>query len=219
MLSFHPTAERSAPRLRGLAALRHAVTALAALAVLTVSVGALAAPPRAAAPRVAFDVARDGASITVRATALVRADRETVWRTLVDYPRLPDFIPDMQFSALVSRQGDDALVHQSGRAGIGPFTRGFSLTLAVHEVPLREVSARAVEGDFERFESSYVLGAAGDEPGATRLNYVASITPRGGIPPLVGVPIMRAAMQRQFEALIVEMDRRGRLGTLQAAAD
>src|SRR5688572_15304637 len=138
MLSFHPTAERSAPRLRGLAALRHAVTALAAVAALTVSVGAVAAQPQAAAPRVAFDVARDGASITVRATALVRADRETVWRTLVDYPRLPDFIPDMQFSALVSREGDDALVHQSGRAGIGPFTRGFSLTLAVHEVPLRE---------------------------------------------------------------------------------
>lgn len=218
-------AARAARRPRVFHALRHALMAVATLALLAAAVGAASAAPAAGAPlqppatQAAFDVVRDGSSVTVRASATVRASRETVWRTLVDYPRLPDFIPDMQSSALLSRQGDEALVRQSGRAGIGPFMRGFSLTLAVHEAPLREVSARAVDGDFERFESSYVLGAVGDEPGATRLDYVARITPRGGIPPLVGMPILRAAMQRQFEALLAELDRRGRSASIQVAGD
>ena len=220
--AFHPAHHRA-----GRHALRQAVAVLATLVTLAAPVGANAAnaataagaPAQAPATVVAFDAVRDGASVTVRASATVRASRETVWRTLVDYGRLPDFIPDMQSSALLSRDGDDAVVRQSGRAGFGPFTRGFSLTLAVHEAPLRHVSARAVDGDFERFESSYALAAAGDDAGATRLDYVAHITPRGGIPPLVGLPIMRAAMQRQFEALLAELDRRGRPGLVQVAGE
>ena len=86
-------------------------------------------------------------------------------------------------------------------------TQTFSLTLAVREVPMREVDAQAIDGDFRRFKSSYLLSSA-DGDGTTRIDYLASMEPKGGIPPLVGMPVMRMAMRRQFEALLAEVERR-----------
>jgi ribosome-associated toxin RatA of RatAB toxin-antitoxin module len=158
-------------------------------------------------PSVAFNVARQGPAITVLASATVQADRAVVWRTLVDYTRLPDFIPDMRVSELLQRRGDDVLLRQVGRAGFGPFTRGFTLTLMVHEVPMREISAHAIDGDFQRFESSYQISGS-DGSATTRIDFSASMEPKGGIPPLVGMPLIRELMHRQFDALLAEMNRR-----------
>jgi ribosome-associated toxin RatA of RatAB toxin-antitoxin module len=188
---------------------RRALWLLAALAA--------AAARAEAPPEGAFEVVRDGASLIVRASFVVRADPSTVWRTLVDYARLPDFIPDMRASELLERRGDDVLLRQTGRAGFGPFSRQFSVTLAVREVPMREVAAQAVDGDFRRFESSYRLTAL-DEAGTTRIDYAASMEPKDGIPPLVGVPVMRIAMRRQFDALLAEVQRRAQAARPSAAA-
>lgn len=171
-------------------------------------IAALAAPllARARQPSPRFAVERNGDAIDVRASALLRADLGTAWRTLVDYARLPDFIPGMLASELLERHGDDLLLRQSGRAGVGPFERSFSLTMVVREYPMREVAARAIDGDFERFESSYLLSGAGD--GHTRLDCIASMQPKGAVPALVGVPLMRHLMHGQFAALLAEVERR-----------
>jgi ribosome-associated toxin RatA of RatAB toxin-antitoxin module len=179
------------------------------LASAAVSIAASAGPTAAQAPLAgtAFDVEREGASINVRASAIVHADRATVWRTLVDYGHLPDFIPDMQTSELLERQGNDLLVRQVGRAGLGPFSQTFSVTLAVRESPMREIDAQAIGGDFERFRSSYVISAV-DGAGGTRIDFVASIESKAVVPPLIGLPVMRMVMRRQFDALLAEAERR-----------
>lgn len=164
--------------------------------------------PAAAAPA-ALAVSRNGAEITVSAAADVAADKVTAWDVLTSYDRLPDFIPDMSASRTLERHGSHALVLQSGSAGIGPFKQSFSLTLAVDEVRQQSVTARAVAGDFKRFESIYRLRT--DDAGHTRIEYSAVIEPSAGIPPLVGVPLMSAAIRRQFEALLAEIDRRARV--------
>ena len=115
----------------------------------------------------------------------------------------------MSASHTLERDGSDATVQQSGRAGLGPFKRDFSVTWAVHEVPQQSVTAHAVAGDFTRFESSYRLHA--DGAGHTRIEYSAVIEPKDGIPPLIGVPVMRSAIRKQFEAMLAEIDRRGRV--------
>ena len=151
-------------------------------------------------------VERVEAVVHVQASATLQADTRTVWDTLVGYEQLPGFIPDMAASRTLQRDGDDAVVQQSGRAGIGPFKQGFSLTLAVHEVPLQTITAHALAGDFSRFESSYRLcpGATG----GTRIEYSALIEPKAGIAPLLGVPAMRQTIGRQFDALLAEIERR-----------
>jgi ribosome-associated toxin RatA of RatAB toxin-antitoxin module len=164
--------------------------------------------PAAAAPAT-LSVSRSGDEIVVVATAEVAADKATTWDVLTRYDRLPDFIPDMAASRTLERDGSNALVLQSGRAGLGPFKQEFSLTLAVHEVWQQSVTARAVAGDFRRFESSYRLST--DGMGCTRIEYSAVIEPIAGIPPLVGLPVMRSAIRAQFEALLEEIDRRAQL--------
>jgi ribosome-associated toxin RatA of RatAB toxin-antitoxin module len=164
--------------------------------------------PVAAAPA-AFSVSRNGDRIIVSAAAEVAADQATTWDVLTGYDRLPDFIPDMSASRTLERNGPQVLVLQSGRAGIGPFKQSFSLTLLVDEVRQQSVTARAVAGDFRRFESSYRLRT--DTAGHTRIEYSAVIEPGAGIPPLVGLPLMSSVIRRQFDALLAEIDRRAHL--------
>lgn len=172
---------------------------LPTLATLFIAASAQAAPAL-------LSVQREDNALRVSASATLPTDARTVWNTLIGYERLPEFIPDMAASRTLQRDGDDALVEQRGRAGFGPIKRDFSLTLAVHEEPLQAVTARAVAGDFSRFESSYRLSADGD--GNTRIEYAALIEPKSGIPPLMGVPVMEWAIRRQFDALLVEIERR-----------
>jgi len=156
-----------------------------------------------------LSVSQNGREVLVFATAQVAADSSTTWDVLTGYDRLPEFIPDMSTSRTLKREGSNALVLQSGRAGLGPFKQDFSLTLAVHEVWQQSVTARAVAGDFRRFESSYRLST--DATGHTRIEYSAIIEPMAGLPPLVGLPVMRGVIRAQFEALLEEVERRAPL--------
>jgi ribosome-associated toxin RatA of RatAB toxin-antitoxin module len=155
------------------------------------------------------EIERVGDAVQVKASALLDAEASTVWKTLVEYERLPDFIPDMSLSKTLQREGNRAVVQQNGRAGLGPFKMEFTLTLDVREEPMKSVFASALSGDFSVFESSYHLVHEG--PGLIRLNYISRIQPRNGIPPLVGVPVMRLSIQRQFDALVTEISRRATL--------
>jgi ribosome-associated toxin RatA of RatAB toxin-antitoxin module len=181
-----------------------------ALALYT-ALGATAAD--AALP--ALSVRQNGTEILVFAIAQVAADNATAWDVLTGYDRLPQFIPNMSASRAVGRDGSDVLVLQSGYASLGPFKRAFSLTLAVHEVWHQLVTAHAVAGDFRRFESSYRLTS--DGTGHTEIEYSAVIEPVAGIPPLVGLPVMRSAIRDQFEAMLAEIDRLAQLRAGRAA--
>jgi ribosome-associated toxin RatA of RatAB toxin-antitoxin module len=166
---------------------------------------ALASATAAASPAV-VEVQRRDTAVHVAASVVLKADLRSTWDTLVGYERLPEFVPDMRSSRVLERGRSEVLVEQVGRAGFGPFRQEFSLTLRVRELPMQSISAQSVAGDFVRFESRYVLRSG--EGGVTQLDYSAVMEPKDGIPPLVGVPILRRAIRRQFEALQVEIERR-----------
>jgi ribosome-associated toxin RatA of RatAB toxin-antitoxin module len=152
------------------------------------------------------DVQREQSLLRVQASATLHVDAQTAWDTLVAYEQLPEFIPDMVSSRTVRRDGARAVIEQHGRAGLGVFKQAFSVTLAVQELPLREVNAQAIAGDFTRFEASYRLYPGSD--GRTRIDYTALIEPKARMLPVVGVPVLRRAIHRQFEAMVAEIERR-----------
>jgi len=176
--------------------------------------GATLVRPASAAPRSADDlrlsVERSGDAIFVSAQAEAGATIAQAFATLVDYDRLADFIPDVAASRTVARTGSSALVEQRGRATFGPFHQTFSLMLAVEEIPGVAIRAAAAGGDFRRFDATYELAAI--DARTTRIDYHAVVEPTAGVPPLVGVAIMRSVIRRQFEAMIGEIDRRGAIG-------
>jgi ribosome-associated toxin RatA of RatAB toxin-antitoxin module len=160
----------------------------------------------AAPPAATLDVQRQADAVHVVARSTVRAGLRTTWDTLIGYERLPEFVPDMRSSRVLQRDGGQVLVEQRGSTGFGPLRRDFGITLSVQEHPLQSVTARAIDGDFVRFESTYRLRAGDD--GSTQLEYDALIEPKDGIPPLIGVAVMRLIIRRQFDALLVEIERR-----------
>jgi hypothetical protein len=100
------------------------------------------------------------------------------------------------------------VIEQRGRASFGPFEQGFAVLLAVEEEPGATIRARVAGGDFKRFDAEYTLTAI--DATTTRIAYRAALEPVAGVPPLVGVPIMRGAIRRQFIALVNEIERRSR---------
>lgn len=157
---------------------------------------------------VKLEVQRSGSRFDIAASALIACPVEVLWATLVDYERLPLFVPDMELSKVLNRRGDSLTVRQAGRAGWGPLKQRFELTMEVTELPLKKLSATAIAGDVISFESSYSLRAAGS--GRVQVDYAGRVEPKAYVPPLLGTALMRASMQKQFEALLNEALRRAK---------
>jgi hypothetical protein len=179
-------------------------------AILTAT--ASIAPARAAVVAPAIRATRDvkvdrhGSEIWVDARAEVAAAVAQTWSTLVDYDRLAEFIPDMAFSHIRARNGSTAVVEQQGRASFGPFRQSFRLVLAVEEWPGESIHATALDGDFRNFDARYDLEAI--DRLRTRIRYRATLEPNAGVPPLIGLAVMRSVIRRQFEAMLGEIERR-----------
>jgi ribosome-associated toxin RatA of RatAB toxin-antitoxin module len=147
---------------------------------------------------------RDHDAIIVQAHAELHAPLQTAWRVLTDYGRYAAFIPDLKSSRVLSRSGNTAIVEQKGEAGFFFFHFPLEVTFTVTELPDNSVSSRAIAGTFKEMTGNYELT---ERDGMVRFTYNGRIVPAFNLPPLVGVPALRAAVERQFLALAREIRR------------
>lgn len=192
----HPDAAR-APAGRGLSAARLAALWLAAFAA--------AVPALAADPAVAVRAERRDGAFHVEAVAELRADPRVAWQVLTDYDRYADFIPDLDASRVLARSADGVVVEQRGRAGLLFLRIPLSVRYFVQETPYRSVRSRAIGGDFREMEGAYDIVPA---PGGLRLAYTGRLVPGFMLPPLLGTVAVRRSVERQFEAMAREIERR-----------
>ena len=172
---------------------------------------ALAGPPGAqgAAPAdISIRTSREGGFVTVSASVVMRVDPRIAWAVLSDYDHLAEFIPDVKSSRVVSRDGHELRVEQVGEVGFIFYRQPVTVTLEVHEEPMRRITARGVEGNVKGLESYYELHASGPE---LRLDYAGRFDPDFAIPPLIGMPVMRRVIERRFRAMVEEIQRRDAL--------
>ena len=148
---------------------------------------------------------RDHDAVLVQAHADVDAPIEIAWRVLTDYDHYANFIPDLKSSRVLARSGDTAIVEQKGEAGFFLFHFPLEVIFSVTEQPGSSVTSRAISGTFKEMTGSYVLTER--DGGGVRLRYNGRLVPTFQLPPLVGVPALRAAVERQFLALAREIRR------------
>jgi hypothetical protein len=74
----------------------------------------------------------------------------------------------------------------------------------VTEEPAAAVHSRAISGTFKEMTGSYVLSEEGK---GVRLTYNGRMVPAFELPPLIGMPALRAAVERRFIALAREIRR------------
>jgi ribosome-associated toxin RatA of RatAB toxin-antitoxin module len=156
-----------------------------------------------------FALNREGEGFAIAAQGDVDAARATVWRTVTDYEALQRFIPGMRESRVIERRGANlVVVRQRGAARFGPFREAFDVTFAVDEQEADCIDAVAIAGDFIEFRSHYELRRLDAQ--RTRLSYRARLRPRREPPPLFGAVVMESVARGQFEALLLEIERRAR---------
>ena len=151
---------------------------------------------------VTVHVTRSGEMFHIEASAEFEGTVARTWQVLTDYGRLAEFVPDMQSSRVLSRDGHRAVVEQKGEARVLFFSFPIDVRLAVTEHPYERVVSRAVAGNFREMNNAYSLEAG---PGRVQLRYRGTMVPDFYIPPLIGTLALRHNVEATFRALVSEI--------------
>ena len=164
------------------------------------------APWAGAASDFEVNATRKGELIEVRARATINAPLSLVWSTLTDYEHLPDFIPGLKKSRIISRVGATVTIEQSGEARFLFLTIPINVTLESTERP-PIIEVRRIAGSVRYLQGRYEAEAA-SEPGPVRLRWIGAIAPETELPSLIGEVIMRLSIEEQFTGMVNEIERR-----------
>ncbi len=164
----------------------------------------LVLPAKVQAADISVHTTRNGDSFEVSAVAEIQADVADAWKVLTDYDRLAEFIPGMQESRVVSRDGSNVVVDQRGEASLLFFTFPMNVRLAIEEYPHDRIVSNAISGNFKKLHGVYHL-----EPRDTglQLRYEGGFTPDFGVPPLIGTLVVRSTVERRFTAMVQAIER------------
>ena len=156
-----------------------------------------------------LDVAatRNGERIEVRARATIQAPLALVWSTLTDYERLPEFIPGLKKSRVISRVGATTTIEQSGEARFLFMSIPIDVTLESTERP-PNIDVRRIAGRLRYLQGRYETEVSGADPAQVHLRWVGAITPEAELPPLIGELLMRLSIEQQFTGMVNEIERR-----------
>lgn len=159
---------------------------------------------RAAEYGIRVEARRDGEAVLVQASAVLTTAVAQAWRVLTAYDRYAEFVPDLESSRVVARRGNVAIVDQKGEAGFFLYHYPVEVQLEVTEVPFERVTSRALAGNFKEMVGVYELSQEGE---TLRFLYTGRLVPSFRLPPLIGVPAVRSAVEKQFTALVREIHR------------
>ena len=155
---------------------------------------------------------RNGDLIHVRAQAVVQAPLSIVWATLTDYERLPEFIPGIETSRVLARDGHRITVAQTGQARFLFLSLPIAVTLVSTEYPPHVVEVRRIAGTLRHLDGRY---EATTLPGRrVYLRWTGSLSPEAELPPLISTTLARLSIEDQFQGMVREIERRaGRVPT------
>jgi len=149
----------------------------------------------------------------------VAADQRVAWDTLTDYERLNQFVPDIERSRVISRDGNRLVVEHVGAFHLLFMSMPVRLRLAVDQEPYHRVVAHTEPGRVGTEEqtlasvaSSYRLVPLAPPQAGVRVEYEARIQLGNRLPELFnsmfGRAIVEHGLRRQFEAMLNEIGRR-----------
>jgi Polyketide cyclase / dehydrase and lipid transport len=169
------------------------------------AVALLAARAAHAAPaEIVVEATREGEAYVITARGDLDADAGLAWRVLTEYDRYPAFVPDLRSSRTVSRGADGAVVEQRGELRFLWVRVPLEVRYEIRERPPSVVESRATGGSFREMTGRYELVQNG---GTLRVAYTGRLVPDFALPPLIGTFAVRRNVERQFTAMIGEIER------------
>jgi len=168
-------------------------------------VGLALAQPAAATSIAHVEARRDGDALVVHAVAELHAPRSLTWAVLTDYDHYAEFVPELNSSRIISRSAEHVVVEQRGTAQLMLYRLQLEIRLVCTEELFTEVRCRATAGSFRQLEGEYRLLRASN---GIRLTYRGRLVPNFSLPPIFGMFMLRASLERQFKGLVGEITRR-----------
>lgn len=171
---------------------------------------ACALPAMAQLPKLEVSVKRVDADdmkvFDVSASGTVAAPPAAVWKILTDYERMPDFVPDMHTSRVLSRSANRVIVEQYGVARFLFIRRDIHLIVQVAEQPMSVIEISLVAGDMKLYNCRWELVPL-PETGGTRILYSGKISPKFYVPGMLGSNLIRSDIERMMSAVLERLDR------------
>jgi ribosome-associated toxin RatA of RatAB toxin-antitoxin module len=167
----------------------------------------LALAGQCAAAEIDIQTSHVGDLVSVRAQATIAAPLEVVWGTLTDYERLHEFVPGIKKSKVIARNGNTAIVQQSGEARFFLARVPIEVTLESTEVP-PNIEVRRIAGTLKQLQGRYETQVMEGTPTQVQLRWIGSIEPENSLPPLIGEALMRRSIKQQFAGMVGEIERR-----------
>lgn len=184
---------------------------LALLLTLGASACALARP----APEIDVEATSQDTAVQVTARAVVHAPAELIWQTLTDYDHLSQFVPGIDSSRVVSRQGSKVVVEQQGGARWLFFYCPIRVTVATTEQPFERIDVHLLQGNLRRLDGRYRIEAQPD--GSSRLTWQGLIEPDNPLPSFIRMAVLRRSISDQFAGMVREIERRADLWSARSA--
>lgn len=169
----------------------------------------------AAAATIAISVASGPDAIEIEGSAELNADAETAWRVLTDYERYVDFIPDLQGSRVVARNGATVTVNQTGDVMLWRLHMPLDVTFEITEMAPTSLVSRVVAGDLRALHSRYVLTPVGN---GVRLEYTGKLDSGFALFGAIERLAVKQNVARRLQALAYEIERRSAASRGQSSA-
>jgi hypothetical protein len=174
---------------------------------LRVFAAAAAALPALGAEQFSVQAEGRGSEIAIEARATVSASLPVAWATLTDYDHLADFIPGLDTSRTLSRNGAIVTVEQRGEMKFLFFHFPIEAVIEADESYPLSIEARMIRGNIRLLSAGYRL-APTPAPGRLVLRWSGVVQPQFWIPMFISVSAVREHIETQFRAMVEEIERR-----------
>ncbi|CAN6439259.1 unnamed protein product [Victoria cruziana] len=104
-----------------------------------------------------------GVHRSVAASITVKAPLHRVWSVLTDYETLPEFVPNLAISKILSREKNKVRILQEGCKGLLYMVLHARAILDLHEQFEQEITFEQVEGDFDFLQGKWIFEQLGNQ--------------------------------------------------------
>jgi len=156
-------------------------------------------------PGIAIEVKKSGETVIVDASFVVPASQHEVWDVLTDFDHMVKFLPNLQFSKVITGSENKLQVEQKGRVAYGLLSFSFDNVREVDLAPYHEIRSHLISGNLKKGEGTTQLIAEGN---GTRVLYHNESLPGFWLGAAVSLAAVEKASRDQFEAMKNEILRR-----------
>ena len=154
---------------------------------------------------VEVDARHDGKNIIISAHFAAEVPKDVAWQVMTDFEHMPQFMPQLDQSKVLQRDGDKWTVSQHGYVRVALFNVSFDSVREIQLKPTEELDARSIGGDAGQMQSVAQLSQLGAQ---TVVSYHAVWQPTSSLLASLGIGLLKSQLSAQFSAMRQEMKRR-----------